>query len=493
MQAMLLNSPHLRVLSCHGTTALVLLLFSGLVCGCASYNDATEAMMAAWTRGEAGEANSIATEAAQAEGWGRDAGLLWLEAGTSARADGDFAGSRLAFEAAQAAFERYDAQPRLSLTQQTASLLVNPTLVTYEPFGYDRIMLSTYQALNYLALGDVDGARVELRRIESHQRVSVERYQEALGEALQAQETRLQQTMEQTQSNQVDVAATQTQPAVQRELAEHYREVARYATYAPYVNPFSVWLDGIVHMVTARGPQDLERARLQLNRFKGMVMENTGVDRELLLLDRLMAGEPLPELVYVIFETGRGPVRRESRLDIPLFLITNEVKYVGAAVPNLSFQPGYAPALEVQTLEGSWVTSPAGSVDSVVATEFQHRMPIWITQALLSAGAKAAAQYAAKESFKGSSNEALGQLLSLAVAAYSYGSTVADLRTWLTLPKAFAVARLPAPADRRLNLGSPSSPQKVSVNLQPGRVCVVYVRSLGKAAPLWVHQFVLAP
>jgi hypothetical protein len=67
---------------------------------------------------------------------------------------------------------------------------------------------------------------------------------------------------------------------------------------------------------------------------------------------------------------------------------------------------------------------------------------------------------------------------------------IADERTWTTLPKEFQVARIPTPADRRIDLTAPNG-VKTSVTVGDGTVNMVYVKSINASTPLRVSQFKL--
>ena len=67
---------------------------------------------------------------------------------------------------------------------------------------------------------------------------------------------------------------------------------------------------------------------------------------------------------------------------------------------------------------------------------------------------------------------------------------IADERTWTTLPKEFQVARIPTPADRRLDLSTPNG-MRTSVTVGDGILNVIYVKSINTGTPLLVTQFKL--
>jgi hypothetical protein len=77
--------------------------------------------------------------------------------------------------------------------------------------------------------------------------------------------------------------------------------------YANYVNPFTVYLDGLFFMADAADASDLERARKSFERVTDFAPGNDYVKQDLAMVDGLMNGKPLPPTTFVIFETGCAP------------------------------------------------------------------------------------------------------------------------------------------------------------------------------------------
>src|ERR1044072_1762382 len=51
-----------------------------------------------------------------------------------------------------------------SLARSSSSYLLSDKLRSYDGYDYEKVMLNTYIALNYLALGDYDNARVAIKQ-----------------------------------------------------------------------------------------------------------------------------------------------------------------------------------------------------------------------------------------------------------------------------------------------------------------------------------------
>ena len=454
-------------------------------------------MVASWSAGQYVATADFAEK--KAKGAGDTDRLVWqLEWGAAERGAGRFAQSEQAFAAADETLAYWEQQPDISLSSEALSLINNMSSLPYRGTAYDRIMVSTYQALNYLTLGENDKARVALNRALDRQR-----------EAVEANAKRLEKTK---------AEATTAKPGdgdsgydVQRALADgqfaaalnaNYGELQGMRAYADYVNPFSVWLHGVYFMANADGNSEVERSHLSLQRVAGMLPQCAAVQADYALIKKIReAGAKMPDVTYVIFETGQAPARREERIDIPLLVVTDRLPYVGAAFPKLFFKGNYAANLVVSSAGQEPVrTEVLASMDSVIATDFSNALPEIITRTLINMGIKATASYVlnrtARHLYDENSDDPtyaliyIGTLITTSV--YSYSTTRADLRTWLTLPKEFQIARLATPPDRKLRLLAGQSPA-VDLELIPGRVNVVYVRSTGASTPLTVSQFDLRP
>lgn len=454
-------------------------------------------MVAVWSTGQ------YAAAADFAEGKAKDSGstdrLVWqLEWGAAERGAGRFARSQQAFAAANETLAYWDRKPDVSLSAEALSLVNNMTSLPYRGTAYDRIMVSTYQALNYLTLGENDKARVALNQALDRQR-----------EAVAANAKRLEKVREEAASG--EKGNGEAGYAVSRAMADgqfssalraNYGNLREMRAYGDYVNPFSVWLHGVYFMANAEGNSEVERAHLSLQRVATMVPGCMTVREDFAMIRKIRdEGAEIPELTYVIFETGQAPARMEERIDIPLFVVTDRLPYVGAAFPKLLFKRNYASNLVVSAAGREPVrTETVASMDNVIATDFDNALPEIVTRTLISMGIKATASYVLNETarhiYEQNSDEPiyaliyLGTLISTSV--YSYSTTQADLRTWLTLPKEFQVARLETPPDRKLRLLAGQSPA-VDLELIPGRVNVVYVRTTGVNTPLTVSQFDLRP
>jgi hypothetical protein len=457
---------------------LGLLLGVFLTAGCQTYTRQSQGMTAAWAAGDSATAAREFGRRADRKPHAKDAVVWRLEAGAAFRATGDYLESNRHLDAAAARMDAYEQQARVRLASETAALFTNPQNLPYPGRGYERIMLHTYKALNYLALGQADRARPELIRAYQAQQDAVRQNERRIEEAREAERASTQpEALQRSRSD----------PTLNAALAGITQPLEGFKFYADYVNPFTVYLDGLYFLHAGAGPSDLERALTSLRRVAAVVGQSPWIQEDLRLAEAGAASRPspAPRLTYVLFETGRAASREQVRIDIPI--IFADVSYVGAAFPQLAFHPGHAPNAALTTPAGTATTTPVANLDAIVALDFRDEFPVILTKTLVSTIAKATAGWAVNTAAR-QQDEALGALARLLTLAVQAAVNIADTRCWTTLPKEFQVARLNTPADGRVTISvAGSGPQNVT--LIDGTVVVVYVKSVSAGSPPVIHQF----
>jgi hypothetical protein len=455
-------------------TALLALAVLALAAGgCRTYATKTEKHRQTWQSGRVEEAAKAFGEKADSVANGRDAVIWRLEQAAALRAAGRYEESNRAFEQAEARMAEYEARAKVRVGTEAMAAMTTPANLPYEGREYDKIMAATYRALNYLALGRPDSARPALIKAYQYQQDSVSQNAKRIERAQQdaagsAHAGALQKTRE--------------NPQFQKRVDALYAADAALRPYAEYVNPFTVWLDGVFFLAQAQDGSDLERARKSLQRALSFAPDHPAVRQDLDACDRRLRGERPTPVTYVVFETGRAPIREQVRIDIPI--IFANVSYLGTSWPVLRPQAGHALTLGVGAGSTQLTTATVSSMDSVIARDFEDEKPAIITRTLISTLAKGAAAFAANEAAS-QQDEGLGALVRIATLAYQASVNIADTRTWTTLPKEFQIARLPTPPDLRLDLREGSQPP-VPVTLADAPAQIVYVRSIGGHTPLLI-------
>jgi hypothetical protein len=458
-------------------TLLFAAAISLLATGCRTYEQQNRVIQY-WQQGSLPNAAAAATRMADQNANNKDAIVWRLEQGEVLRGNGQYEASNKAFDQAQDRIDQYSQEAKVKVGNEAAALLSNQANLPYTGRAYDGIMLNTYKALNYLQLGEPDKARVELIRAYQRQQDAVadnqRRIEKVQGEAAKSKDKA---TMDKAEQD----------PKFKSQMQGAYTGLDNLKAYANYVNPFTVYLDGLYFMADAVNASDLERARKSFERVVGLDPDNEYVKQDLATVDDLMNGKPLTPMTYVIFETGCAPLRGQIRIDIPI--IVTKVSYVGAAFPTLKPQGNYLPSLTVTANGTSQTTSLIAGMDSVIGLDFKNEMPVVITKTIAATVTKAVAAYAVNQAANQQSSM-LGFASQIGTAVAQVAVNIADTRTWTTLPKEFQACRIPTPPDRKIELTVGGS-QKTSVTIADGTVNIVYVKSINPVTPLLVTQMKL--
>ena len=117
-----------------------------------------------------------------------------------------------------------------------------------------------------------------------------------------------------------------------------------------YVNPFSTYMHGLFFMLNAQGNNDINKAYESFQRAAAMT-DNPTVKADLALADNIRRGKQsikkVEPTVWVVFENGLGPKKEEIRIDLPVFIASDNVKYTGMALPKLVERKQAYPTLDV--------------------------------------------------------------------------------------------------------------------------------------------------
>lgn len=462
----------------------VTILVTWLLClsmvGCNSNSSLRQAQNA-YRTGNLQLASTFINQFVQDEGRGVDRVIAHLEQGTIRREAGDLAGSQASFDIADQAIEQIDNKPDVSVSQEVYASVTNMNNLTYRGYDSDRVMLSVYRALNSMVQNNHEAARVHLIRAYNRQVDAVDRNDKRIEKAQQS-------ANRVAREKNVNVGRTQSDPAFTRAMDAHYATYKQYHSYAPYVNPFAEWLQGLFFYADAADGSDMERARKSMERTSGMVPGNEYVKQDLAMLESVQGNrQAITPMTYVIFATGTAPSRGEFRLDIPVFLFASDVDYVGANFPTLEMHGNYLRQLTINTQGQQYATQVIADMDSIITQEFNNELPVVITRTIISSASKAAIAYGLRQTVKDQNSwEALA--IRVAAGAYQVATNEADLRCWASLPKQFQIARFPTPADRVIRLNDQQA-GSIPVTLQPGLINVVYVRSIASFTPMTIMQF----
>jgi len=384
--------------------------------------------------------------------------VLWsLQLAAVERIEGDYEKSTASFDSCETMMTHFDAE-NSGVGHTVGAVAVNENIVPYTGQVYDGVMVNTYKALNFMATGHYDLARVEFNRALDRQR----RAKETFNKEIQKQKDEINE-----HENKEDIQKNMDNPELKQKLEEVYPSLYNFSVYPDFVNPFATYMAGLFFLIEG----DTNKSVDLLKESAGMMPENTMILQDLDVVNQVLSGgDAIEPTVWVIFENGLGPVKEEFRIDLPLFIATNNVRYVGIALPKLVFRQAASPYLEIKTDSATAKTQLIADIDRVIQTEFKKDFKGILTRAIISTTAKAVTQYALEQNSNSS-------LAAVAMAIYSFASTAADVRIWTALPKNIQTARLPMPENGDLTISGPSL-APISVEITDCNYAIVYVRMI---------------
>ena len=382
----------------------------------------------------------------------KDKGLDWyLNAGSVLRYAYDIRGSFKVWDKADSYINLYEAQGQGG--RALASLFVNDLIERYNPPFYERIFLNILQSSNALVLKDRNLANVEINR-------ALERIKEAeyrFRNELKKEEEKVKKTEEEK--------GFRIPKRAYLKIEKAYSVLDQYKPYRGFANPLAYYLKGILYyeMGDYNSAADMFKVAYALVRNREEAAPIVAKDWEI-----AFKGEKKENRLWVVFLNGLSFEKVEKRFDIPLFLISGDIFYVGIALPWLKERKEKAPYLVVYSNGKAVKSKRLVNVNNLIAWEFKRRLPAIFAKEVARAAVKALIQYEVNKHF--------GALAGLAVAIYQFATTQADTRQWNWLPAEVQIAEITYKPGKPVYIKIPGhKPKRFVFN---GGDAIIFVRAL---------------
>ncbi len=376
--------------------------------------------------------------------------LLALNVGSAQFADGQFEESMESFDWAEGQLlwkaDKVDSVEEVG--RAIGTFLTSDLAAKYTGNIYEGTLINTYKALNAIHRGDLAGARVEFNRADVRQdnavfqlKAKVARLDGKDAQQGGSKDKENAKTKQQYSKEIASGASDAIKPDT--ELGKRLAAVNSFKKYKGLRNPLTDYLHGIFRLVTG----DPNKASDLLRNAAVLTDENPYIIADLKLAEKVasQADGTIAPRVWVIYEDGIGPDLTTFRIDLPTYLVSNNLLYAGVAIPE--FVPGKATNGNLKiTVDGAQiVTKTVLDTDSLVATEFATTYARVVTKAITSALVKAIITHEINEQAEGQG--LFGLITKVATTVAQIASTQADTRIWRALPHTVGVASMPYPQD----------------------------------------------
>ncbi|MCK5880235.1 MAG: hypothetical protein KAG18_00085 [Sinobacterium sp.] len=352
------------------------------------------------------------------------------------------------FRLAMDAYEKVDEEARLSASgvgALGASLLTNDNAIPYAGYGFERIFLYQFQAFNYLAKKDIQGASVELRRAAVEQRTQ---------EAAHAKEIAQAEQKAREDNASVPPLANVPEFAGMDTLSGNVKNSFQNA-YVFYTSAV-IW--------EAQG--DRNAALVDYKKALELNINNTSIQADVKRIDagkRLSAQE---SALVILYEDGFIPQRQSFRLDIPDF---SRNTFWSVAFPYYSPSHWYKPqpiGIRVGNKQYG-ETEVIANFGEMAVKALKEDVPKLIIRQILRARAKYEIEKQAGEQ---------SSLAGFAAIIYNIVSEQADVRNWLTLPNNAQIKRVVVePGPHQVELSLKGMSRSVEVEFNAGRTTILRV------------------
>lgn len=378
-----------------GLQLLVLCSLGFLIQSCATYGQHATTMRDGMLMGRPELSLAIAEKKDQDQ----EEVISSLDKGMLRRMTNDYQGSNQILEVAKQEIEKLYG---VSITENLASVTVNETLRGYEGDRYEQLLLHAYMAMNYIQLGQLDSARVEM---------------------LQANV----KMMEWGEEPEEDAFLRYLEGIIYESLGEQDSALVSYRkSYTVYKEK-----GGAQYPVA---PLGLKKDLLRLLAWQGLWSEYKTYKKEFSLADY----QPYKQSskfgeVVVILNNGLAPIRSETA--VPIFS-TDVQRNLRVAFPAYK-EPKknlYAPLISVN--QQQYTMEMVEDVDALARYSLEQAMSGIMARATARAVVKYNTQHTANES---------SSIAGLLMTVTNLITERADTRSWTTLPQAIQLQRIVLP------------------------------------------------
>lgn len=395
--------------------------------------------------------------------------LYYLERGMLERLGGRYAESQKTWMAASARMQAAEGgfSEVTNLVRGLSSYVVNDKLRAYSGQDYEKVMLLTYMALNYLAMGDYDSARVAIKQTHELEAQIAERRAKQYAEVEEAAHKRGARTSFK-ELNGYPVQTIDT-PEVN-------------ALKNCYQSALSHYLAGFIY--EALGEPSLAAPGYRL--ANELQPGQPALEEALRGLDARVAApdDGMTDVLFII-GSGSAPAIQSRTFMLPVFVDVRTV-LIANAFPVMTATSSALPPHAIQVQGQTLPVTRIASIDLMARRRLADDMPGIMLRATIRSTVTATLQYQAQRASEREHTLAMA----LAAGIMTAGTAIfasADDRTWRALPADVSIARARLPRGRHLvSLQTAEGARSIAVELS-GRHAVVDLRLLRQ------HLFVNAP
>tara|TARA_R110000751_G_scaffold73956_1_gene149708 strand:- start:60234 stop:61664 length:1431 start_codon:yes stop_codon:yes gene_type:complete len=377
----------------------------------------------------------------------------------------DWTQSRKDFALASKALDEEASKAKIRLSSSVsnvAALVSSDNAIAYQVAPYEQTMLHSYQALNYLFLGQLESALVEVRRANLVQ-------ENALREN--------QQSLSKEQANFDKNALDQAYPSMSAMIGDIKNG---------FQNAYTFYLSALLYEAALQ-PND---AYIDYKRALEIYPNNRYLQQDVLRLAKQLQmtddlslfttqyGSYQPSKInnagelVVLLENGAINPKQEVNIHLPIYKGFNQPRLFSFALPVYKGSLTRYPPLQLDVAGKTYTSEQIVRLQSLASKQLQDQMPGLVTRQAL--------RLIAKEQLRSSMSKQGGEIGNILAVIYNVSSEQADTRSWLTLPDEVQLLRLTLPAGKQqitLKLGN--KVELIEVDIQAKGISLLNMTTIG--------------
>jgi uncharacterized protein len=346
--------------------------------------------------------------------------------------------------------------------ENLAAVVSSDNAIRYDIPAYERSMLHTYQALNYLHQYRFEDALVEVRRANLVQQQALEDNQNTLYDAESNFNQQAMNKAYPTMDKLIGKLKNGFQNAYTFYLSAILYEAAGQPNdaYIDYKKALEIYPDNrylqqdVVRLATSLGMQD---EREQFVKLYGEHQQTADSN----------FGE-----VVIIVEQGVINAKQEQSINLPIFTRSNDARFFSFALPVYSGSLSQYKPLALHFADKTYQSQELVRLQSLASKSLQDQWPSLISRQVV--------RLLAKEQLRRKMSQEGGDLGNILATLYNITSERADTRSWLTLPDSVQLVRLTIPAGKQslsLNIGAGAQP--LDIEVKPKGIALVTMSVIG--------------
>ena len=351
--------------------------------------------------------------------------------------------------------------------QKLAALASNDSAIPYEVPYYEKSMLHTYQALNYLHGGDIEGALVEVRRANIIQTQALKAYEK---EIFQAKDEMSETGLDFDKVNGAYPSMLDIIGDVKNGFQNAYTFYLSGVLYEASGEPNDAYIDYKkaleIYPNNSYLQQDILRLATQLD-----MQDDLGRFEQ--KYGKYQASEQRQQGdVVFLYEEGLVNAKSDISLNLPISTGGGDLRFFSFSLPVYKSSSNHTGSLNVDIESDNYTSQEIVKIQSLAAKNLEEQLPSLLTRQAL--------RLVSKEQVRKQAAKNAGDVGNILASLYNYASEKADTRSWSMLPARVGIIRLKmASGEHNLTLNVAGSKIPVTIKVNPNRITLINISAIG--------------